>query len=136
MLLHRVQDLKDPFTKKILKEICIYNIIYDARRYSQTWKKGRTKNKLHKKYQKEKLQNYENNDVRSATIEQLIVRHKEPYRLAKNAKNDLIIKRNKASLDHYYKNKNRLDIKRKELYQQNKEQLSQQTRVLKFCKKK
>ena len=80
-------------------------------------KKIEKRRKLTKKYQQEKIQNYENNDVRNETLEH-------------------IIKRNEYSLDYYYKNKDELDKKRKELYQQNKEQLSQQTRVLKFCKKK
>jgi DNA repair ATPase RecN len=79
---------------------------------------------LTKKYQIEKTQNYENNDVRNETIKHII-----------NNKDELIIKRNKKCLDYYYKNKDELDKKRKELYQQNKERISQETRVLKFCKK-
>lgn len=71
---------------------------------------------LTKKYQQEKLENYENNDVRNETLEH-------------------IIKRNENSLDYYYKNKDELDKKRKELYQQNKERISQETRVLTKCKK-
>jgi len=72
-------------------------------------KKLEKRRKLTKKYQQEKIQNYENNNVRNETIEQ-------------------IIKRNEYSLDYYYKNKERLDNKRKELYQQQKQQLSQQSR--------
>lgn len=79
---------------------------------------------LTKKYQQEKTQNYENNDVRNETIEHII-----------NNKDELIIKRNKKCLDYYYKNKDELDKKRKELYQQNKERISQEKRVLKFCNK-
>ena len=71
---------------------------------------------LTRKYQQEKLENYENNDVRNETLEH-------------------IIKRNEYSLDYYYKNKDELDKKRKELYQQNKDRLSQETRVLTKCKK-
>jgi hypothetical protein len=71
---------------------------------------------LTRKYQQEKIENYENNDVRNETLEH-------------------IIKRNENSLDYYYKNKDELDKKRKELYQQNKEQISRETRVLTKCKK-
>jgi GTP-sensing pleiotropic transcriptional regulator CodY len=87
-------------------------------------KKLEKRRKLTKKYQQEKIQNYENNDVRNETIARII-----------NNKDELIIKRNKKCLDYYYKNKDELDKKRKELYQQNKERISQETRVLKFCKK-
>ena len=87
-------------------------------------KKIEKRRKLTKKYQQEKLQNYENNNVRNETIAHII-----------NNKDELIIKRNKKCLDYYYKNKDELDKKRKELYQQNKERISQETRVLKFCKK-
>jgi hypothetical protein len=79
-------------------------------------KKIEKRRKLTKKYQQEKIQNYENNDVRNETLEH-------------------IIKRNEYSLDYYYKNKDELDKKRKELYQQNKERISQETRVLTKCKK-
>ena len=79
-------------------------------------KKIEKRRKLTKKYQQEKIQNYENNDVRNETLEH-------------------IIKRNEYSLDYYYKNKDELDKKRKELYQQNKEQISRETRVLTKCKK-
>jgi DNA repair ATPase RecN len=87
-------------------------------------KKIEKRRKLTKKYQQEKLQNYENNNVRNETIAHII-----------NNKDELIIKRNKNSLDYYYKNKDELDKKRKELYQQNKERISQETRVLTKCKK-
>ena len=87
-------------------------------------KKEYKKKILHEKYKKEKLQNYENNDVRNETLEQLI----------KNEQ-DKILKRNRVSIDYYYKNKERLDNKRKVLYQQQKEQISQQNRVLTKCKK-
>ena len=87
-------------------------------------KRADKKKLLHEKYKKEKLQNYENNDVRNETLEQLI----------KNEQ-DKILKRNRVSIDYYYKNKERLDNKRKELYQQQKEQISQQNRVLTKCKK-
>ena len=87
-------------------------------------KKEYKKKLLHEKYKKEKLQNYENNDVRNETLEQLIKTEQE-----------LSCIKNKTSLDYYYKNKERLDIKRKELYQQQKEQISQRTRVLTKCKK-
>ena len=86
-------------------------------------KRADKKKKLHLQYYKDKLQNYENNDVRNETLKQLIVNEQA-----------IILKRNKASLEYYYKNKERLDIKRKELYQQQKEQISQQTRVLTKCK--
>jgi hypothetical protein len=79
-------------------------------------KKIEKRRKLTKKYQQEKIQNYENNDVRNETLEH-------------------IIKRNEYSLDYYYKNKDELDKKRKELYQQNKERISQESRVLTKCKK-
>jgi len=79
---------------------------------------------LTKKYQQEKKQNYENNDVRNETLAHII-----------NNKDELIIKRNKKCLDYYYKNKVELDKKRKELYQQNKERISQEKRVLTKCKK-
>ena len=87
-------------------------------------KRADKKKKLHLQYYKEKLQNYENNDVRNETLEQLIKTEQE-----------LILLKNKASLEYYYKNKERLDNKRKELYQQQKEQISQRTRVLTKCKK-
>ena len=87
-------------------------------------KKEDKKKILHEKYKKEKLQNYENNDVRNSTLEQLIKTEQE-----------LTMLKNKTSLDYYYKNKERLDNKRKELYQQQKEQISQRTRVLTKCKK-
>jgi hypothetical protein len=87
-------------------------------------KKEDKKKLLHEKYKKEKLQNYENNDVRNSTLEQLIKTEQE-----------LTMLKNKTSLDYYYKNKERLDNKRKELYQQQKEQISQRTRVLTKCKK-
>ena len=87
-------------------------------------KKIEKRRKLTSKYQQEKKQNYENNDVRNETLEHII-----------KDNNELIIKRNKKCLDYYYKNKDELDKKRKELYQQNKERISQETRVLKFCKK-
>jgi hypothetical protein len=87
-------------------------------------KKIEKRRKLTKKYQQEKLENYENNNVRNETIAHII-----------NNKDELIIKRNKNSLDYYYKNKDELDKKRKELYQQNKERISQETRVLTKCKK-
>lgn len=87
-------------------------------------KKEDKKKLLHEKYKKEKLQNYENNDVRNSTLEQLIETEQE-----------LTLLKNKTSLDYYYKNKEHLDNKRKELYQQQKEQISQRTRVLTKCKK-
>lgn len=87
-------------------------------------KRADKKKKLHLQYYKEKLQNYENNDVRNETLEQLIKTEQE-----------LILLKNKTSLEYYYKNKERLDNKRKELYQQQKEQISQRTRVLTKCKK-
>lgn len=87
-------------------------------------KRADKKKKLHLQYYKEKLQNYENNDVRNKTLEELIKNEQA-----------IILKRNKASLEYYYTNKERLDKKRKELYQQQKEQISQQTRVLTKCKK-
>lgn len=87
-------------------------------------KRADKKKKLHLQYYKEKLQNYENNDVRNETLEQLIKTEQE-----------LTLLKNKASLEYYYKNKERLDNKRKELYQQQKEQISQRTRVLTKCKK-
>ena len=87
-------------------------------------KKIEKRRKLTKKYQQEKIEKYENNDVRNETLEQLI----------KNEQ-DKILKRNRVSIDYYYKNKERLDNKRKELYQQQKEQISQQNRVLTKCKK-
>jgi hypothetical protein len=87
-------------------------------------KRADKKKKLHLQYYKDKLQNYENNDVRNETLEQLIKTEQE-----------LSCLKNKASLEYYYKNKERLDIKRKELYQQQKEQISQRTRVLTKCKK-
>lgn len=87
-------------------------------------KKIEKRRKLTKKYQQEKIEKYENNDVRNETLEQLI----------KNEQ-DKILKRNRVSIDYYYKNKERLDNKRKVLYQQQKEQISQQTRVLTKCKK-
>jgi DNA repair ATPase RecN len=87
-------------------------------------KKIEKRRKLTKKYQQEKLQNYENNNVRNETIAHII-----------NNKDELIIKRNKNSLDYYYKNKDELDKKRKELYQQNKERINQENRVLAKCKK-
>ena len=82
------------------------------------------KKKLHEKYKKEKLQNYENNDVRNETLKHIIETEQE-----------LILRKNKTSIDYYYKNKERLDNKRKELYQQQKEQISKQNRVLTKCKK-
>ncbi len=87
-------------------------------------KRAEKKKQLHLQYYKEKLKNYENNDVRNETLEQLI-------------KNDqaIILKRNKASLEYYYENKEKLNKRRKELYQQQKEQISQQSRVLTKCKK-
>ena len=91
---------------------------------SKLQKKEDKRKILHEKYKKEKIQNYENNDVRNETLEQLI----------KNEQ-DKILKRNRVSIDYYYKNKERLDNKRKELYQQQKEQISQQNRVLTKCKK-
>ena len=87
-------------------------------------KRADKKKKLHLQYYKEKLQNYENNDVRNKTLEELIKNEQA-----------IILKRNKASLEYYYTNKERLDKKRKELYQQQKEQISLQTRVLTKCKK-
>ena len=87
-------------------------------------KKIEKRRKLTKKYQQEKIEKYENNDVRNETLEQLI----------KNEQ-DKILKRNRVSIDYYYKNKERLDNKRKVLYQQQKEQISQQNRVLTKCKK-
>lgn len=87
-------------------------------------KKEDKKKILHEKYKKEKLQNYENNNVRNETLEQLIKTEQE-----------LILLKNKTSLEYYYKNKERLDNKRKELYQQQKEQISQRARVLTKCKK-
>jgi len=87
-------------------------------------KRADKKKKLHLQYYKEKLQNYENNDVRNETLEQLI-----------KTEQKLILLKNKASLEYYYKNKERLDNKRKELYQQQKEQISQRARVLTKCKK-
>lgn len=87
-------------------------------------KKEDKKKLLHEKYKKEKLQNYENNNVRNETLEQLIKTEQE-----------LILLKNKTSLEYYYKNKERLDNKRKELYQQQKEQISQRARVLTKCKK-
>ena len=91
---------------------------------SKLQKKEDKKKILHEKYKKEKLQNYENNDVRNSTLEQLIKTEQE-----------LTLLKNKTSLEYYYKNKERLDNKRKELYQQQKEQISQRTRVLTKCKK-
>ncbi len=67
-------------------------------------KKIEKRRKLTKKYQIEKTQNYENNDVRNETIAHII-----------NNKDELIIKRNKKCLDYYYKNKDELDKKRKTL---------------------
>lgn len=87
-------------------------------------KRADKKKKLHLQYYKDKLQNYENNDVRNETLEQLIKTEQE-----------LTLLKNKTSLEYYYKNKERLDNKRKELYQQQKEQISQRTRVLTKCKK-
>ena len=87
-------------------------------------KRAEKKKKLHLQYYKEKIQNYENNDVRNETLKQLIKNEQA-----------IILKKQKTSLDYYYKNKERLDDKRKELYQQQKEQISQQTRVLTKCKK-
>jgi hypothetical protein len=87
-------------------------------------KKIEKRRKLTKKYQQEKLENYENNDVRNETLEHII-----------KTKDELIIKRNEYSLDYYYKNKDELDKKRKELYQHNKDRISQETRVLTKCKK-
>ena len=91
---------------------------------SKLQKKEDKKKILHEKYKKEKLQNYENNNVRNETLEQLIKTEQE-----------LILLKNKTSLEYYYKNKERLDNKRKELYQQQKEQISQRARVLTKCKK-
>ena len=87
-------------------------------------KRAEKKKQLHLQYYKEKLKNYENNDVRNETLEQLIKNEQA-----------IILKKKKTSIDYYYKNKERLDNKRKELYQQQKEQISQQTRVLTKCKK-
>lgn len=56
------------------------------------------KKKLHEKYKNEKLQNYENNDVRNETLKHIIETEQE-------------------------------------LYQQQKEQISKQNRVLTKCKK-
>ena len=80
-------------------------------------KKIEKRRKLTKKYQQEKIEKYENNDVRNETLEQLIKTEQE-----------ITLRKNKTSLDYYYKNKERLDDKRKELYQQQKQQLSQQSR--------
>jgi hypothetical protein len=94
------------------------------------------KKKLHEKYKKEKLQNYENNDVRNETLEQLIIGfYKNHTGLKPENEQELILRKNKTSIDYYYKNKERLDNKRKELYQQQKEQISKQNRVLTKCKK-
>ena len=79
-------------------------------------KKIEKRRKLTKKYQQEKIEKYENNDVRNETLEQLIKTEQE-----------ITLRKNKTSLDYYYKNKERLDDKRKELYQQQKQQLSQQS---------
>jgi hypothetical protein len=87
-------------------------------------KRADKKKKLHLQYYKEKLQNYENNDVRNETLKQLIVQEEA-----------IILKRNKDSLEYYYKNKELLDKRRKDLYQQQKEQISKHTRVLTKCKK-
>lgn len=87
-------------------------------------KRAEKKKQLHLQYYKEKLKNYENNDVRNETLEQLIKNEQA-----------IILKRNKASLKYYYENKEKLDKRRKELYQQQKEQISQQSRVLTKCKK-
>ena len=91
---------------------------------SKLQKKEDKKKILHEKYKKEKIQNYENNDVRNETLEQLIKNEQA-----------IILKKKKTSIDYYYKNKIRLDNKRKDLYQQQKEQISQQSRVLTKCKK-
>ena len=87
-------------------------------------KRAEKKKKLHLQYYKEKMQNYENNDVRNETLKQLIVQEEA-----------IILKRNKDSLEYYYKNKELLDKRRKDLYQQQKEQISKHTRVLTKCKK-
>ncbi len=91
---------------------------------SKLQKREEKKKLLHLKYYKEKLKNYENNDVRNETLEQLIKNEQA-----------IILKKKKTSIDYYYKNKERLDNKRKELYQQNKERISQESRVLTKCKK-
>jgi hypothetical protein len=91
---------------------------------SKLQKKEDKRKILHEKYKKEKIQNYENNDVRNETLEQLIKNEQA-----------IILKKKKTSIDYYYKNKIRLDNKRKDLYQQQKEQISQQSRVLTICKK-
>jgi hypothetical protein len=102
----------------------IYHAGQSPEEIAKLEKRAEKKKKLHLQYYKEKIQNYENNDVRNATLEQLIKTEQE-----------LILKKNKASIDYYYKNKERLDNKRKELYQQQKEQISKHTRVLTKCKK-
>ncbi len=99
-------------------------------------KRAEKKKKLHLQYYKEKIQNYENNDVRNATLEQLIIGfYKNHTGLKPETEQELTLKKNKTSIEYYYKNKELLDKRRKDLYQQQKEQISKHTRVLTKCKK-
>lgn len=102
----------------------IYHAVQSPEEIAKLKKRAEKKKKLHLQYYKEKIQNYENNDVRNATLEQLIKTEQE-----------LTLKKNKTSIEYYYKNKELLDKRRKELYQQQKEQISKHTRVLTKCKK-